>query len=75
MPGVVDAVKRQAAVETSQAFEEYGDPRTTPIVSISSNGDLQIVLDVGGITCEHCVKIVESVLRGCPDSKSPISDL
>lgn len=53
----------------------YGDPTTTPVVFISSGGDLQIALSVDGITCAHCVKIVETVLRGCNGNKSPIEGL
>jgi copper chaperone CopZ len=54
---------------------QYGDPNTTPVVFVSSNGDIQIAMTVDGITCAHCVKIVETVLRGCNGNKSPISGL
>lgn len=53
----------------------YGDPNTTPVVFVSSNGDIQIAMKVDGITCAHCVKIVETVLRGCNGNKSPIDGL
>ena len=53
----------------------YGDPNMTPVVFVSSNGDIQIAMKVDGITCAHCVKIVETVLRGCNGNKSPISGL
>lgn len=53
----------------------YGDPNLTPVVFVSSNGDIQIAMKVNGITCAHCVKIVETVLRGCNGNKSPISGL
>lgn len=53
----------------------YGDPNLTPVVFVSSNGDIQIAMKVDGITCAHCVKIVETVLRGCNGNKSPISGL
>jgi copper chaperone CopZ len=53
----------------------FGDPNTTPVVFVSSNGDIQIAMKVEGITCAHCVKIVETVLRGCNGNKSPISGL
>jgi copper chaperone CopZ len=53
----------------------YGDPHTTPVVFVSSTGDIQIALKVEGITCAHCVKIVETVLRGCNGNKSPINGL
>jgi copper chaperone CopZ len=53
----------------------YGDPHMTPVVFVSSTGDIQIAMKVEGITCAHCVKIVETVLRGCNGNKSPISGL
>jgi copper chaperone CopZ len=53
----------------------YGDPNTTPVVFVSSTGDIQIAMKVDGITCAHCVKIVETVLRGCNGNKSPIAGL
>mmetsp|Transcript_3279 Transcript_3279/g.5404 ORF Transcript_3279/g.5404 Transcript_3279/m.5404 type:complete len:706 (+) Transcript_3279:304-2421(+) len=51
---------------------KYGDPNVTPIVLVSQNGDMQICMDIDGITCAHCVKIVETVLKGCPGNGSPI---
>lgn len=88
LPGVVDAVNRHtqfvhrggvADGVTSGSFpakeESYGDPNTTPVVFVSSNGHIQIALKVDGITCAHCVKIVETVLRGCNGNKSPIRGL
>ena len=51
---------------------KYGDPNVTPIVLVSQNGDKQICMDINGITCAHCVKIVETVLKGCPGNGSPI---
>jgi len=57
------------------AANTYGDPNTTPVVFVSSNGDIQIAMKVDGITCAHCVKIVETVLRGCNGNKSPIDGL
>lgn len=60
---------------TSAPEPTYGDPLTTPVVFVSGNGDIQIALTVDGITCAHCVKIVETVLRGCGGSKSPIDGL
>jgi copper chaperone CopZ len=53
----------------------YGDPNTTPVVFVSGTGDIQIALGVDGITCAHCVKIVETVLKGCNGNKSPIDGL
>lgn len=54
---------------------QYGDPQVTPVVFVSENGDIQIAMTVDGITCAHCVKIVETVLRGCNGNKSPIDGL
>jgi len=54
---------------------QYGDPSMTPVVFVSDNGDIQIAMTVDGITCAHCVKIVETVLRGCNGNKSPIDGL
>jgi copper chaperone CopZ len=54
---------------------EYGDPNSTPVVFVSSNGDIQIGMKVDGITCSHCVKIVETVLRGHSGNRSPINGL
>jgi copper chaperone CopZ len=53
----------------------YGDPDTFPIVYISGNGERQIALKVDGITCAHCIKIVETVLKGCSGQRSPIDGL
>jgi copper chaperone CopZ len=54
---------------------QYGDPTTTPVVFVSQKGDIQIAMTVDGITCAHCVKIVETVLKGCNGNKSPIDGL
>jgi copper chaperone CopZ len=89
LPGLADAVNRHASrlahrgghlsdIDVTSSLSsavQYGDPNTTPVVYESCDGVLQIVLTVDGITCAHCVKIVETVLRGCNNSKSPISGL
>jgi copper chaperone CopZ len=54
---------------------QYGDPDTFPIVFVASNGDILLAMSVEGITCAHCVKIVETVLKGCNGNKSPIDGL
>lgn len=51
---------------------KYGDPNITPIVLVTQNGDSQIAMIIDGITCAHCVKIVETVLKGCQGNRSPI---
>jgi copper chaperone CopZ len=61
--------------QQQQQEPKYGDPNTTPVVFVSGNGDIQISLAVNGITCAHCVKIVETVLKGCNGNKSPIDGL
>ena len=53
----------------------YGDPRKTPVVFVSETGDIQIAMSIIGITSSHCVKIIETVLRGCHGNKSPIKGL
>mmetsp|Transcript_48990 Transcript_48990/g.118656 ORF Transcript_48990/g.118656 Transcript_48990/m.118656 type:complete len:737 (+) Transcript_48990:397-2607(+) len=53
----------------------YGDPDSVPIVFVTETGDSLIAMSVDGITCAHCVKIVETVLRGCNGNKSPIDGL
>ena len=54
--------------------DEKGD--SAPMVYHSANGDIQILLHVEGITCVHCVKILETILKGCAkDGKSPIDGL
>ena len=60
---------------SSGASSEYGDPDMVPIVFVSETGDALIALQVDGITCAHCVKIVETVLKGCNGNKSPIDGL
>lgn len=59
----------------AMSMAQYGDPNTTPVVFVSSKGDIQIAMKIDGITCAHCVKIVETVLRGCNGNKSPINGL
>lgn len=56
---------------------KYGDPNVMPVILISQSGDIQFLVTVDGITCAHCVKIVETVLKGCQGrrSGSPIEGL
>eukprot|EP00543_Licmophora_paradoxa_P006202 CAMPEP_0202445184 /NCGR_PEP_ID=MMETSP1360-20130828/4057_1 /ASSEMBLY_ACC=CAM_ASM_000848 /TAXON_ID=515479 /ORGANISM="Licmophora paradoxa, Strain CCMP2313" /LENGTH=665 /DNA_ID=CAMNT_0049061367 /DNA_START=27 /DNA_END=2024 /DNA_ORIENTATION=- len=86
LPGVVNAVNHHASQlahrggnGNGSSFpsggEQFGDPATTPVVFVSQNGDIQIAMSVDGITCAHCVKIVETVLKGCNGNKSPIEGL
>ena len=71
-------VKQLSTVDPSK----YGDPNITPIVLVSPNpnnpgssNDVQFYMTIDGITCAHCVKIVETVLKGCHGSRSPIDGL
>mmetsp|Transcript_58102 Transcript_58102/g.69923 ORF Transcript_58102/g.69923 Transcript_58102/m.69923 type:complete len:638 (+) Transcript_58102:171-2084(+) len=57
------------------SVSKYGDSETTPVVFISGKDDIQIAMSVEGITCAHCVKIVETVLKGCNGNRSPINGL
>ena len=59
---------------------KYGDPQVTPVLLVTTNQttgakDVQFFMTIEGITCAHCVKIVETVLKGCPGSRSPIEGL
>jgi copper chaperone CopZ len=63
------------AYTTMHVPQQYGDPNTTPVVFVSFKGENQICMKIDGITCAHCVKIVETVLRGCNGNKSPIEGL
>jgi copper chaperone CopZ len=69
-----DAISMQQQ-RLAQQTNQYGDPTLTPVVFVSSNGDIQISMHIEGITCAHCVKIVETVLKGCTGNKSPIEGL
>ena len=59
---------------------KYGDPSVAPIVIVTPNqttgiNDIQFYMSIDGITCAHCIKIIEAVLKGCPGSRSPINGL
>jgi copper chaperone CopZ len=87
LPGLVQQVSRAATQLAHRGIRQssapgvpvpavdpskYGDPNITPIVLVSQNGDSQICMTIEGITCAHCVKIVETVLKGCQGNRSPI---
>jgi len=69
------AIPSSAPSSSNIPAPQYGDPNKTPVVFVSENGDIQIAMSVDGITCAHCVKIVETVLKGCNGNKSPIEGL
>jgi copper chaperone CopZ len=91
LPGMVDTLNRyanqlahrgglsaanEAPQQKGSSVESlYGDPNTTPVVFLTNKNENLIVLEVDGITCAHCVKIVETVLKGCLGGNSPISGL
>jgi len=52
-----------------------GNSDIVPVVYVQENRDIMIAMKVNGITCAHCVKIVETVLKGCNGNKSPIDGL
>jgi hypothetical protein len=71
--------------QPTQGHQDPESHNTTPVVYCSNGGDAMIALTVDGIVCAHCVKIVETVLRGCSNNgangtsnnnnKSPIDGL
>jgi copper chaperone CopZ len=91
LPGIVDKVSRAATqlahsgggrgahpssvLSSGGGMGDGDDADSIPIVYISENRDIMIAMTVDGITCAHCVKIVETVLRGCNGNKSPIDGL
>ena len=59
---------------------KYGDPHVTPIVLVTMNQltkekDMQLCMAIDGITSPHCVKIIETVLKGCPGRRAPIDGI
>jgi copper chaperone CopZ len=73
-PSAVPSAVTSVSSSTS-ATGNYGDPETAPVVFVSENSDILLAMLVDGITCAHCVKIVETVLKGCNGNKSPIDGL
>jgi copper chaperone CopZ len=72
---VPNAVTSGGGSSSDGGSGNYGDPESSPIVFVSDNGDILLSMLVDGITCAHCVKIVETVLKGCNGNKSPIDGL
>lgn len=54
---------------------EAGIDNKVPIVVIYPSGEAHIAMRVDGIDSLHCVKIVETVLKGCSGKKAPIEGL
>jgi len=67
LPDVTEDVNCKVAVSADREIsgDKQDNNRKTPLVFVSANGDCQILLHIDGITCAHCVKIVEAVLKGC----------
>ena len=60
----------------SSGNNNFGDSDdSVPVVFVTGRGEVLLSMLVDGITCAHCVKIVETVLKGCNGNKSPISGL
>jgi copper chaperone CopZ len=68
-------VKGGIKTEQVQPKPTYGDPSSFPVVYQGENGERHIVLVVNGMICAHCIKIVETVLKGCSGQRSPIDGL
>lgn len=91
LPELVNSVKHKAiqmahrgagsrpdgpsSVSETLSNSSYGDPEMVPVVYCFGREDRQIAMSVDGITCAHCIKIVETVLKGCSGQKSPIDGL
>ena len=68
-----NAFTKLASVKTDAGDDELESK--TPIVVVSPSGDIHIAMKLDGMTCLHCVKIVETVLKGCTGKKPPIDGL
>jgi copper chaperone CopZ len=66
---------KTGSAESIPSKSTVGDPSTYPVVYYANNGDLNIALVVNGMICAHCIKIVETVLKGCTGQRSPIEGL
>jgi len=62
-------------MQSNDVNQNIGDPSTFPVVFVSEGGDAMVLMSIEGITCAHCIKIVETVLKGCDGTKSPINGL
>jgi len=54
---------------------EDDDRAAPPIVYVSCNGDMQLIMRVEDVTCAHDLMIVETVLKGCSSKPSPVHGL
>jgi len=61
--------------DNSNTAPQDSNSSTFPVLFLSESGDILLTMTIEGITCAHCIKIVETVLRGCDGNKSPISGL
>ena len=60
--------------ERAPRLQSYDDPNTFPVVVCSEEGDLQIAVEIQGMNCPHCVRIIESVLTGFDDDDTALGD-
>lgn len=81
IPNIKKQVKKSTTAEQAPSWMEVTDDNcnnsatTRPTVFESSNGDLQILLDVTLLDGPRCNKILEIVLKGCQGKASPIQGL
>jgi copper chaperone CopZ len=64
-----------AVPSTGLSIPRNDDSDAVPVVFVTGRGEVLLSMAVDGITCAHCVKIVETVLKGCNGNKSPIDGL
>jgi hypothetical protein len=70
------AVFHENKVSNSMAPGELSKLKKTPLIFYNKvYGKAAILLELEGIVCARCVKIVEAVLKGCQRDRSPISGL
>ena len=58
--------------DTDMIESKYDDTDRIPIVCISQFDEVQIAFKVTGMTCTHCVRVIEKVIKGIHGLKSPI---
>jgi copper chaperone CopZ len=61
--------------EQDAEMRPYGDPNIMPVIYIGESGTHQILMNVTGITCDHCGRIIETVLNGIQGGQSPIQGI
>jgi hypothetical protein len=56
-------------------YRTYDDPTKTPIIFISNQYEIHVAIKISGLSCLHCVKIVETVILGPHGTRSPIEGI